>query len=137
MKLYVQATEGETWSFVVSITFGQFSPTWEVHSKLIPASKKTWSKFCWCIFIIYHIHYTTMESQLSIEQIKAIFLREGVFIEHFNIQKSQPELYTSVLILLLNQGVEFSVGNPIKFFFRLRNRNQISYFGCSLGSSRY
>jgi hypothetical protein len=52
-----------------------------------------------------------MESTtLSVEQIKSIFLREAVFKEHYELQKSQPELYSSVLILLLNQGVEFSVG---------------------------
>jgi hypothetical protein len=47
---------------------------------------------------------------MEIEQIKQQFLKESTFKEIYDLQKKDPIAYKSVLVLLLNQGVELSVG---------------------------
>lgn len=44
------------------------------------------------------------------EELKQFFLKENKFTDHYNRQKNEAGLYKSVLMLLINQGVDLSVG---------------------------
>ena len=78
-----------------------------------------------------------MTKELNVEEIKSFFLKESSFTEHYELQKSQSDLYSSVLILLLQQGVDLSVGTKARILASSWARQDIDLADYLVNGLRY